>query len=216
VRADGFRHLPPAVDQVHDSVRKAALLQQLEDALLRQRNLLRWLQNEGVTADHREGQEPQRDHRGKVERRDHRAHADRLPHDLAIETRRDVLESVAHEHGRCTARHFHTLDAAAHAAPCFVKRLAVFGRDDARDFFEMVVEELAEREHRARADHRRRLAPVMERTGRGGHSSVELVRGGQRCARDGHTACRVMDVDVRVPARRHPLPVDEVVEHLNV
>src|SRR5690606_40092975 len=91
-----------------------------------------------------ERQEPQRHHRRKVERRDGGDHADRLPHDGAVDVRRDVLETVAHQHGRSAARHLDAFDGAAHAAARLVERLAVLFGDLPRDAIEMILEQLAE------------------------------------------------------------------------
>jgi hypothetical protein len=56
--ADRLGDFLAAVDQVHDAGRQFALLQEFEDALLRQRHLLGWLEDERVAAGHRERQEP--------------------------------------------------------------------------------------------------------------------------------------------------------------
>ena len=80
-----------------------------------------------------------------------------------------VLEAVAHQQRRCAARHLDALDAAPHAAARLIERLAVLGRDDARDLVEVILEQLLELEHHARAGDRWRFAPVRERLGRGLH-----------------------------------------------
>ena len=163
VIADRLDDFLAAVDQIDDAGRQVALLEQLEHPLLRQRHLLRRLQDERVAADDRERQKPQRHHRRKVERRDRGADANRLAHRDAVDAARDVLEAVAHEHRRRAARDLDALDAAAQAAARFVQRLAVLGRDDARDLLEVLFEQLLELEHRLRALDRRRFAPARER-----------------------------------------------------
>ena len=146
--AEGFDDFLAAVDEVDDARRQVALLEQLEDALLREWHLLGRLEDEGVAARHGEGQEPQRHHRGEVERRNRGAHADGLPHRDAVDAVGDVLESVSHEHRRRAAGDLDALDAATQAAARLVERLAVFGGDDPRDLLEVVLEQLPQLEHR--------------------------------------------------------------------
>jgi hypothetical protein len=110
VITDGLGDGAAAVDEIHNAGRQVAALEQLKDSLHRQRHLLRRLQHERIAADDRKRQEPQRHHGREVERRNRRRHANRLPHDLAVEIRRDVLETVPHQHRRRAARDFDAFD----------------------------------------------------------------------------------------------------------
>ena len=208
--ADRLDDFAPAVDQIDHTGRQIALLEQLEHPLLRQRHLFRRLEDERVAADHRERQEPERHHGGKVERRDRGTHANRLPHRDAVDAAGNVLEPVAHEHRRRAARDLDALDAAAQASARLVQRLAVFGRDDARDLVEVLLEKLLELEHRLRAFDRRRVAPAGKRLGGGGHGRVDVGFPGERCAGDDLAACRIVHGDKRGGRRRRPLAPDEM------
>ena len=135
--ANRVDHFASAVHEIDDARRQAALCEQLENPLLRKRNLFGRLEHECVAARDRKRQKPQRHHRWKIERRDDGADTDRLSHHLAIDTGRDVFETVPHQHRRRAAGDLDAFDAAADAAARFVERLAVFGRDKPRKLVQM-------------------------------------------------------------------------------
>ena len=84
-----------------------------------------------------------------------------------------------------------------------------------RELLEVLFEQRLEREHRARADDRRRLAPAGNAFGRGRHRGVDVARGRERRARDHLAARRVVDVERLGARRRHPAAADEIREQLD-
>ena len=85
---DRLDRLAAAVDEVDDAGREDLLLvDQLADPLGGSRIALRGLQQEGVAAGDRVGQEPERDHRREVERGDRGDHADGLADELDVDAR---------------------------------------------------------------------------------------------------------------------------------
>ena len=111
-----------AVDEVEDAVGELVdRVDQLEDQLRRARVALRRLEDEGVAAGDREGQEPERDHRREVERGDRADHADRLAHELDVDARGDALEVLALEQVRDPAGGLGRLDPAQDLAAGVVR-----------------------------------------------------------------------------------------------
>ena len=116
---------------------------------------------------------------------------------------------------RRAARDLDALDAAAQAAARLVQRLAVLGRDDARDLVEVLFEQLLELEHRARAHDRRRLAPVGKRFGRRDDGGIEIRGGRERRARDDLAARRIEHVNRVCGLGGRPLAADEIGERFD-
>ena len=87
VLAEPVDDVRAAVHEVHDAAAEAALREQLEHPLLRERHELGRLHDERVAGRDREREEPERHHGGEVERRDRREDADRLAVDVAVEPR---------------------------------------------------------------------------------------------------------------------------------
>src|SRR5262249_46966099 len=85
VIADGIDDVAAAVDDVDDPGWQVAAAQQLHHLALRERDLLRWLQDERVAGGNRKRQKPHWHHRRKVERRDGGADAEGLAHDMAVD-----------------------------------------------------------------------------------------------------------------------------------
>ena len=93
------RRLAPAVDEIDDARREDLLIvDQLADPLGGAGVALRGLEDEGVTAGDRVGEEPERDHRGEVEGRYGGDHAHCLADHLYVEAvanlQRLALEQV--------------------------------------------------------------------------------------------------------------------------
>src|SRR5690606_4186125 len=107
-------------------------------------------------------------------------------------------------------------DGAAHAAARLVERLAVLFGDLPRDAIEMILEQLAEPEHRACPHHGWRLAPAGIGPGRRLHGGVEVGRGRQRRASDHRAPGRVVDVEKGRRRRGHPAPPDVVPERFDL
>ena len=184
VIADRLDDLASPVDEIDDSRGQIALLQQLDHPSLRQRHLLGRLDEKRVPGRDREGEKPERHHGGKVERRDRRADSHRLPDHAAVDPGGDVLETVAHHERWGSAGDLDTLDAAPDASPGFIERLAVLGRDDARELLEVFLEKRLEFEEHSSARHRRRVAPGGEGLPGRGDRGVDVLRGRERRSRD--------------------------------
>ncbi len=72
------------------------------------------------------------------------------------------------------AGHLHVLDAPAQFAARLGQRLAVFGADDARDVFEILVEQLLQAEQILDAVRRRHGAPLRKCGGGGLHGGANI------------------------------------------
>ena len=130
-RVDG---VAASVDQIEHAGRDLVdRVDQLEDQLRGSRVALGGLQDEGVAAGDRVGQEPERDHRREVERGDRGDHADGLADHLDVDAAGDALEVLALEQmgdsGGCLDR----LDPAQDLAASVAERLAHVVGDEVGD-----------------------------------------------------------------------------------
>ena len=89
----------------------------------------------------------------------------RLAERVRVDAAGDLIAVLALEQLRDAGGELDDLPAADHLAPGVVERLAVLGADDRRELVLVLDEQLAEREHDARARRHRRLAPRLERRG---------------------------------------------------
>ena len=140
-----------AIDDVEDAGRQARLQEQLGDAHRHRGIALRWLEDEGVAAGDRRGAFPQRDHGREVERRDPGDHAERLAHGIEVDAGAGALAVFALEQMRDAAGKFHHLDTALHVAARIAEDLAVFGGQQLGEVLEILLHQLEELEHHARA-----------------------------------------------------------------
>src|SRR3546814_1084283 len=106
--------------------------------------LFRSLEEEGVAARDRRAEHPHRDHRGEVERRDPGDHADRLAHRIDVDPRPGALGIFALQGVRDAAREFDHVEPALHVAARIGHHLAVFGRQQMREFLERSEEHTSE------------------------------------------------------------------------
>ena len=117
-----------AVDEVDDARRDLLdRVDQLDDQRRRPRVELGRLEDEGVAAGDRVGQEPERDHRREVEGRDRGDDADRLADQLDVDAGGDALEGLALQQVRDRRRRLDRLDPAADLAVGVGQRLAHVG-----------------------------------------------------------------------------------------
>ena len=156
-----------AVDEVDDAGRDLLdRVDDLDDQRRRARVLLGGLEQEGVAAGDRVGQEPERDHRREVEGRDRRDDADRLAHQLDVDAGGDALQRLALEQVRDRRRRLDRLDPAADLAVGVGQRLAHVGADQRDQLLAAAQQLLAQRQHRPRPPLRRHLAPAGLRRSR--------------------------------------------------
>ena len=135
-----------AVHDVEDAVGQAGLGEQLGHPVGRGRVLLRGLQDDGVARRDRDREEPQRHHRREVERADDADDAERLAGRVDVDAGRHVLAVLALHEVRDAGRELDDLEAAGDLAHRIREHLAVLRREDARELFRALVEQLAEPE----------------------------------------------------------------------
>ena len=210
--ADGVHHLSSSVHQIHDPRRQPRLLQELHRPAHREGHLFRRLEHERVAGHDGERQKPHRHHRRKIERCDRRTHAERLPHDMAVDPLRDVLEARSLHQRRRSARDLDTLDAAPYAAARFVDGLAVFGGDDPRHFVEVLLQLRFQAVEHLRPRVHRRVPPGRKRMRRREHGRIDIRGCRERGAADDFADRRVVHVEELGGLSLHPAPADEVVE----
>ncbi len=153
----------PAVDAVDHAGRKARRFQQLERDVHRERAAFGRFYDHGIAGRHCVGQEPERDHPGKIEGRDDGRHADRLADHQLVNARRDVFGDGALHQGRNTARDFHVFDSALHLAFGLAERLAVLVGDRARQLVDVLFEQPFELEQVLHALNGRDAPPGIRR-----------------------------------------------------
>ncbi len=114
-------------------------------------SVLGGFQHEGIAAGKRQRKHPQRHHHGEIERRDADHHAERLAQVPVVDAAADVVGMHAGEQARRTAGELHHLDAARDLAARIGQHLAVLARDEARQCFAVLFEQLVEPTARGRA-----------------------------------------------------------------
>ena len=165
------------VDETDDARREAHAIQKLEGQLHRQRILFGRLDDDGVAARDREGEEPHRDHEGEIERRDRGEDPDRLADHVGVNPARDVLQVGALHERRDPGRDLDALDPPSDLAGGILRRFAVVLRDEAREVVLPFFEEVLEVEAGASALERRRRAPVRKGRAGGLHGGVDVFGG---------------------------------------
>ena len=179
---------------VEDAVREARLLQEISHQHRSRRHFLRRFQYECVAACQRHREHPQRHHHRKIERRNARAHAQRLAHRVAIDAGADLFAVLAFDQMRYTHRELDYFNAALHRAGGIRQRLAMLGRDQARELILVGVEQLAKAHQDARAAQCRRIAPSRKRALRCLHRRIDIGRVAERHALGDLPGRRVGDV----------------------
>ena len=168
-----------AVHDVEHSVGKPRLGVQLGDEVRGRGVALGRLEHERVAARDRHRVHPHRDHGREVERGDARAHAERLAERVGVDVGRHLVGVLALEQLRQAARVLDDLEPADHLALGVLDHLAVLGGDDPRQVVDVPLDQVAEREHHARAARERDVAPGLER-GRGRlHGAVDVLALGE-------------------------------------
>jgi hypothetical protein len=189
------------------------LVDQLEEALLRERHLLARLHDDRVARRDGVREEPERHHRREVVRRDDREHAHRLADAHAVDARGELLEGLAHHQGRHARRRLDVLEAPPDVALRLVERLAVLLRTELAELVHVLDHQVAQVEHVPGARGDGHVTPGLERLLRGPDRGVHVRR---RAHRDGAELLQgsgVRDVEGLAPPRLHPLAAD-VVLHL--
>ena len=200
-----------AVDEVDDAGRDLLdRVDQLDDQRRRPRVVLGGLEDEGVAAGDRVGQEPERDHRREVERRDRGDDADRLADHLDVDAGGDAFERLALEQVRDRRRRLDRLDPAADLAVGVGERLAHVGADQRDQFVAAPQQRLAQGEHRARPRCGGSVAPAGLRRARRLDRRVD-VGGAESGTRGDDLAGGRVDVVERLDSvGRRPLAADVV------
>ena len=167
------------------------LFEQLEDAHHRERHALRRLQYERVAGGNRVGQEPERNHRRKIERRDRRDHAERLADHHFVDAARHVFEVVAlHQVGIPQATSTFSM-ARRSSALRSAKRLSVFHRDDAGQLVHMLFEQHFQLEERLDAIFRRRRPPPRKGLAGCGNCGIHLPAASEAGTESQQLLCRL-------------------------
>ena len=131
-----------AIDQIDHALGQPGLIEQFKGAAHGERHALRGLEDERVAAGDGVGQKPERNHAREIERRDGRDHAQRLADHHFVDAAGNVFEVVAlHHHGNA-AGDFDVLDGAAQLGFGLGESLAVFLRDDAAEFVDVLFEKI--------------------------------------------------------------------------
>ena len=186
----------------------------LGDQRRRPRVLLGGLEDEGVAAGDREGQEPERDHRREVERGDRGDDADRLAHQLDVDPGGDPLERLPLQQVRDRRRRLDRLDAPPDLAVGVGQGLAHVGGDQRRQLLAAGEQALAQRQQRPRPLLRRHRAPARLRRARGLGRGADLGRAAQRHQRRDLAGGRLDVVERPDPVDLGPGPADVVAEPL--
>ena len=192
-RVDGFL---VAVHDVEHALGQSRLGEQLGHAQREAGIALGRLQDERVAAGERDGEHPQRHHRGEIERRDAGAHADRLPQRPAVDVAAHVVAELTLDEMRDAGRELDDLDAARDGAGGVGERLAVLLGDHAREILLVRLEELAKPHQDAGAAQRGPRAPLRERRRGGACRGVDVVGVRKRHVTDHLAGRRVGDVAV--------------------
>lgn len=209
MRAERIDHLFAAMHDVEHARRHARFHRQFDQLHRRERVLFGRLQHEGVAADDRHREHPERDHRGEIEGRDAGADANRLAQRVRVDAARDVLREFAHLQRADAARVFHHFEAAEDIAFRVRERLALLGRQRLRDALHVLANQVLKAEHEPHARAERRRAPRLERVLRGGDGGVHLVRRRERHAADDFLRRRIDDVPPFARFRFDELAVDQ-------
>jgi hypothetical protein len=173
---------------------------------------LRRLQHEGVAAGERHREHPHRHHRREIEGRDPGADAERLAHRPAVDAAPDLLRILALQKLRDTAGELDDLEAARHLAARVGEDLPVLRRDQRRDAFGLAFEELAELEHDAGADERRRRRPLGKGGCGGAHRRIDLARPTHRHLARALAGRRIVDI-AEPPRFPFPAAAADVMQH---
>jgi hypothetical protein len=185
-----------AVDEVDHAGGETGLVQQREDKVLRERDLLGGLDDEGVAGGDGVGQKPEGDHGREVKGADGGEDAERPAHRLFVDLAAGaVLQPIAHHQRGDASRHLDVLDGALDRAARVGQRLAVLRGNGARELLGVAHHQIPQREQVLRAIQRWRIAPGGEgalcRMGR----AVDLLRRRHGHARDDRAGGRIGDVE---------------------
>ena len=176
-RIDRF---PSAVDELDDAGRKAGGQDQMKQFPGRHRDALGGFQQEAVSAGHRVGQEPERNHAREIKRHHGGDHAQRLPDHVFVDARSDVLGVDAlHQRGHA-AGGFDVFDGAAELGDALGVGLAAFVGDGAGQVLDIGFEENLQLKQRLDAIADRRASPSDKGPGRGLDGAVDFLARRQR------------------------------------
>src|SRR5437016_4821839 len=194
--AEGVDHFFPAVDEIHDTLGQACLLQKLEGAMHGEGNALGRFQNESISARDGIRKEPVGNHCREIERHYGGDNSEWLTDLHFIDARSYVLEVVALHHHGDAASNFDVFDGAAEFGASLGEGLAVFERDDAGEVVEIFFEEVFQLEEVLDAFAGRSSAPGREGIGGSLHGSVNVSGSRERRAREEFRGCGIGYVKV--------------------
>ena len=167
------RHLV-AVNDIEDARRQPRFHHQLREFDGQRRVALAGLEDEGVAAGDGDAEHPHRDHAGEVERRDPRADTERQSHRVDVDARPRALRKLTLDQVRDAAGEFDDFEAALDIALRVGDHLAVFGRQQLGEAFEVALDERLESEQHARAALRVGRRPRRLRGGGVGDGGIEF------------------------------------------
>jgi hypothetical protein len=205
---DGFA----AVHEVDDAGREAGRFDQLEDPPHGHRGLFGGLEDDRVAAADGVRQEPQRDHRRKVEGGDGGDDAHRLADHQLVDPRRDVLEVAAEHQRRDPGGDLDVLDAAPELAVRLAEGLPAFLGDAPRDLRRVRVEQRLESKQRLDPIAGRCAAPGRERLVRSADGGVDVNSRRQRHAGETLAGRGIVHRQLLVCRRGVPVAADVVLE----
>ena len=139
------------------------------------------LEDEGVSARQRGSGLPQRDHRREVERGDACDHAERLAQRVDVDAAAGALGVFAFEQMRDADREFDDLNATLDVTLGVSDGLAVLDRQQLREFFDVLVDQVDELHHHTGAALRVPRRPVLLCFNGNGDGCVDV---GLRCQDD--------------------------------
>ncbi len=168
--------LAEAVHDLHDVVRQARVVEQVDEPLREQRRVLRRLQHDGVATDQRGTELPRGDRDREVPRRDRADHTDRhaqAEHRLVAQLRRGRL---AEQPPALAAHVVGHVDRLLHVAAGLGLHLPHLARHQLRELGLRALELLREAEQDVAALRRGHEAPLLPGRLRGGNGAVDVRR----------------------------------------
>ena len=149
--------------------RQPRLKKQFCQAVGRKRHLLARLEHEAVAAGDGQRVHPHGHHSREIERRDASAHPHWLARGSTVNAGGQLRQHLALGHLTNTAGQFDDLNTAAHIAPRFLARLAIFAAEHLGQMLELLLQQLAVAEQNPRPLRCWRRRPVRKGPARSFH-----------------------------------------------